>query len=802
MRRFFANLLSLFLSVLCVCPLAVPGTPSEGEGSSPLALYEQLKQFQLGQEMVHVESLSLPRDRIELTFTGDFYFAAPVRGKAHGAVFLGNGRLRVEPWSVFEKENVQRLLKAEMVEATFTRAVLRFTDDTYQRLKAAGRTAGGSDRERAQKLAAELEECLLRETGLNLSARLAVAVLNGDEPGFFFAEFDGGNRGRFSALLDHQTRVLGSVFDVNGGEKGLLFQYRGGPIYGNDVWTAFYNCADFQRGRVDYSDVFDLIAIPEYQMEVDLRDPGNWLRVTAEMEVLPLRGGLQWIPMNLNEGLGEYEDARRKKGMRVVEAVLADGSAVGVVQEEWETGFSLVLPRALGERESVRVKLRLEGKDTLTSWRYHFHYPRSTTTWYPRYGYLGRSRFDLTFRHSKNYRVISVGERVQEGPAEGEEKEWVTRWVMKEPVALVTFSVGQFERHLENAEVGGEKVPVEFYSLPGSVLPVKEDFVLAELVNGVHYFGALYGDYPYGRLGAVFFPASFGQGFPTLLLLPVQGYARTREFAFLAHEGAHQWWGNIVGWRSYRDQWLSEGFADYSGVLYTAKREKAQAAMELVKAMRRSLEEPPRTDTGVGSGKLFEVGPLILGHRLSSRATGGAYNALIYNKGALVLRMLHFLFSNPADGNDAAFYAMMKDFVSRHRNGWATTESFFQVASEHFARSPLGQKYGLRDLEWFQRQWVFQTGWPSYRLDYWFEPRPGGGVVLKGTLHQEGVPQNWFMPLPLVLEFSGNRVARGTVHALGPSTPVEIPLPEEPKAVQLDPQLWVLSQKVSEKKVR
>ena len=39
---------------------------------------------------------------------------------------------------------------------------------------------------------------------------------------------------------------------------------------------------------------------------------------------------------------------------------------------------------------------------------------------------------------------------------------------------------------------------------------------------------------------------------------------------FISHEGAHQWWGNIVGWRSYRDQWMSEGFAEYSGILYTS----------------------------------------------------------------------------------------------------------------------------------------------------------------------------------------------------------------------------------------
>ncbi|MFQ5926633.1 MAG: M1 family metallopeptidase [Terriglobia bacterium] len=778
--------------------VALPATDAASE-PAPMELYERLKAFALGGEAVRVEKLVLKRDRIEMRFTGEFYPAEPIAGRVYGVVFLGKGQLRVEPWSLFEKENVRRFLKADVVEVTFTRAVLRFSDDTYERV-AAGAPAKPTARDRAQKLAAELEKRLVRETGLNLSARLALAVLNQDEPGVFFGQFDGGKPGRFCALLDHQARVPANIFEVNGGEKGLLFQYKG-PIEGNDIWTAFYNEEDFKRRRVAYSDVFDLVEIPDYRMEVDLRDPGDWLRIEGELDLVALHDGVRLIPMSLNEGLDEYDDERLKKGLRVVSAALADGTEVGVIQEDWETGFSLALPRALAKGERASVKLRLEGKDSLWTWQSHFHYPRSTTTWYPRHGYLARSRFDITFRHKKNRRVVSVGERVREGPAEDNEKEWLTQWVMKESVALVTFAVGPLERHTENAEVAGEKVPIEFYSVSGAIQQIKEDFVLAELINGVHYFSDLYGDYSYGRLGAVYFPTRFGQGFPSLLLLPVEGYARTREFAFIAHEGAHQWWGNIVGWRSYRDQWLSEGFAEYSGVLYTAwRKKKPKEEVKLVKEMRRSLMNPPRTDTGIASGKLYEVGPLVLGHRLSTRRSRGAYTTLIYNKGCLVLRMLHFLLSNPATGEDKGFFDMMKEFVAQHRNGWATTESFLEVASRYFAASPIGRKYGLKDLNWFLRQWVYQTGLPSYRLEYRVEPRAGGGVVLRGTLYQEGVPENWFMPLPLLVKFSGKREARGTIHALGRATPVELPLPEPPKKVLLDPELWVLSEKTSEKR--
>ena len=81
------------------------------------------------------------------------------------------------------------------------------------------------------------------------------------------------------------------------------------------------------------------------------------------------------------------------------------------------------------------------------------------------------------------------------------------------------------------------------------------------------------------------------------------------------------WWGDIVAWRSYRDQWLSEGFAEYSGILYTLIRENRGAEDALISELRTSLRDPPRTLTGPGKGRLIDAGPIILGHRLSTSKT-------------------------------------------------------------------------------------------------------------------------------------------------------------------------------------
>jgi aminopeptidase N len=348
-------------------------------------------------------------------------------------------------------------------------------------------------------------------------------------------------------------------------------------------------------------------------------------------------------------------------------------------------------------------------------------------------------------------------------------------------------------------ENGNPATPLEFNSMPGDILAIKEDFIVAELSNSVRYFQNLFGKYPYESYSAVFHPYRFGQGFATMLTIPNTDRANKYTYAFISHETAHQWWGNIVAWRSYRDQWLSEGFAEYSGVLYTGIRDSRKASSHLIDDMRRSLKDPPMTPTGPGKGKLVDVGPIILGRRLESRKTVGAYSALVYNKGGLVLRMLHFLLTDPVSGDGKAFFEMMKDFVNRYRDKVASTDDFRLVANEHFARSPVAKRYGLRDLNWFFRQWVYDTALPSYRLEYEIRPQSDGTSMVTGNVIQENVSEQFFMPLPLIISFAGDQIATGTVSAYGPKTPFSIKLPKTPQSAELDPQRWVLSERTATK---
>ncbi len=793
------------------------GTPGQGTGSAAEA-YKALQEFKLDGGSLTVTNLALKRDRAQMTFTGTFYFPQPVLGKVTGAVFTGRGTFRAEPPpSLFEKENLQRMLRADLVESSFETAVLRFTDDTPAVIGPPVEPRGTAPPE-AQKLAIEFGARMARETGANTSNRLLLSLLNGEQPGVFIAEFDKGSRGRFSFVLDLQCRIPAVNFNINGGEKGLVYTYNTGQTT-NDVWMAFFSEADYATGRVNYADAFDLVSAPQYTMSVDLREPRRLVKVTANAQMVARASQVRAIHFALTESLPEWDQLRKKKGMRITAARVA-GAPVDTFQTEWEGGFLVVLPAARKANENFTLEMDVEGDFVYDlSDTFDCHYPFINGQWYPRHGYLARSKFEITFRHAKKYKVAGPGTRTKEEPAPDNAGEVLTTYVMENPVALVTFAMGPYTVYKERRKLVQGELPTELFSLSGSrdipitietsdgpvfirvPLTIKEDFVLAEMGNAVDYMGALFGKYPYPVFRAAFHPFGFGQGFATMLAIPNADSARKGTFVFISHETAHQWWGNIVAWRSYRDQWLSEGFAEYSGLMYMRERTKSSGDLrEMLSVKRDTLKAPPRTETGIGSKRVTDIGPIILGQRLFTSRSMNAYTVLTYNKGALVLRMLHFLFTNPTTGDGEAFFVMMRDFVQRHKDGSATTEAFAQVATEHFVRTPVAQKYGMKDLNWFFRQWVWQTHLPAYRLEYTLENQPDGKVLVKGTLFQDGAPENWVMPLPLVFKFSGNQSARGTLLANGPQQPFSIPLPMKPEAVELDPDLWVLSEKTTTRK--
>jgi Peptidase family M1 domain len=128
---------------------------------------------------------------------------------------------------------------------------------------------------------------------------------------------------------------------------------------------------------------------------------------------------------------------------------------------------------------------------------------------------------------------------------------------------------------------------------------------------------------------------------------------------FLAHEVAHQWWGQAVGWKNYHEQWISEGFAQYFAALYAREERGDDVFVNLLRQMRKwSLEHS-------------EQGPVALGYRLGHiRGEGRVFRAIVYNKAAMVLHMLRRLVG------DDAFFGGVRRFYREYRFRKAGTDDF------------------------------------------------------------------------------------------------------------------------------
>jgi hypothetical protein len=194
---------------------------------------------------------------------------------------------------------------------------------------------------------------------------------------------------------------------------------------------------------------------------------------------------------------------------------------------------------------------------------------------------------------------------------------------------------------------------------------------------------------------------------------PAAFYPRRNDPAFfegvpdfiLAHEVAHQWWGQAVGWRNYNEQWLSEGFAQYFAALYAAHASGSDAAgretfRDILRQMRRWAAD------------MTDQGPISLGSRLGHlQSDSRVFRALVYNKVAVVLHMLRQLV-----GDEAFFDGLRRFYEASRYQAVGTAELLAAMEME-----------GGRPLARFFERWIYGTRLPRLTFSYEVE---AGEVVL------------------------------------------------------------------------
>jgi aminopeptidase N len=243
------------------------------------------------------------------------------------------------------------------------------------------------------------------------------------------------------------------------------------------------------------------------------------------------------------------------------------------------------------------------------------------------------------------------------------------------------------------------------------------------------------------------------------------------------HEIAHQWWGHIIGWHSYRDQWMSEGFAEFSASLYVWYiRKDIGKFIDFWEDQRQRIITPTRITK---DRKPYLAGPVTQGYRLNNAKTGGAYQFLVYPKGAYILHMVRMMMYQAGEG-DAKFKEMMKDFVQSHFNKDVSTEDFKQIVEKHMTPAMDVGRNGKMD--WFFNEYVYGTEMPSYRFDYQLN-----GDVLSGKITQSGVSDNFAMLIPLYADFGKGWTKLGSATLIGNTSldVKDLKLPAKPKKVAI-----------------
>jgi hypothetical protein len=163
---------------------------------------------------------------------------------------------------------------------------------------------------------------------------------------------------------------------------------------------------------------------------------------------------------------------------------------------------------------------------------------------------------------------------------------------------------------------------------------------------------------------------------------------------FIAHELAHQFWGDAVGGENYHEQWISEGFAQYFAVLYAERTRSKDTYEDILRQLRRTSISYDRN------------GPVWLGYRLGHlQGDSRIFRALVYNKGALVLHMLRRLIG------DDAFFRGLRRFYQESRFKKVGTDDV-QKAFEAESGQSLGR---------FFERWILESGIPQVTANYAIE---------------------------------------------------------------------------------
>ena len=785
--------------------ITVQGKAAQFANSDPV--YQQLRHIALGVSF-GVQDFKLQYDVATFYFKqGVITFLPPIQGKVTGAIFIGDGHFTLKPATPIDSRELIRRVHSEKVEEDFTEIVFRFTDGSNRALLAGVQGETGTPaaalpvlehwrermRQRRDVPLGFSEELLTGDAMDNVDADVLACLYNPSRPPFFSAYI----RGAKHKDLRFYFRARGGAIPAVGSpEEVALINYDPEGME-DGVWYLAHRIQEYENHTADSREERRFVAARGYKLETVVGN-NDHLTSVAVINFEPLIPGERVLKFHMmpNLRVTRVADAEGKNLFFIQENRKADGSFYAI----------LATPAEMGKLSSIIIEY--SGDKIIQKAGPGSYYVRARETWYPNLNSFGeRSLYDLTYKYPKQYKMISVGTLDREWV---EDKFAASHWITPKPVAVAGFNFGAYNR-VDLPD------PVDGYTIQGYALPDLPDNLrgypmLASMAPKAMTKYALEQTRAQLQVCTIFFGRSmfdhiaiteqpdfnFGQSWPNLVYLPISAYMDSTQrwmllgqinntlTAFIQevtpHEVAHQWWGHAVGWASYHDEWLSEGFAEFSAALFLQQatgNDWQKEYLEFWNRLRKRILE--KNQFGVAPN---DAGPLWLGLRLISPRTQDAYFKVTYPKGAYVLAMLRSMLYNNQD-HDKHFIEMMHDFVETHRDVPASTESFKAVAEKHMTR--LMDVEGNQRLDWFFNEWVYGTQVPHYEFEYQLTPAAGGKTRLHMSITQSQVDEHFTMLVPVFIDFGKGMVRLGQTAITGNSTSTrDVDLPMQPKKVALN----------------
>lgn len=369
-----------------------------------------------------------------------------------------------------------------------------------------------------------------------------------------------------------------------------------------------------------------------------------------------------------------------------------------------------------------------------------------------------KASIDFTVTAPPGDDVLANGELQSVKRLSPTERQW--HWSEPTPIPVYSMVIGVARFTIVNPEPGTD-TDVSYYLYPEDAAAGGKQF--GSTAAMMRFFTSRVGPYPYGKLAIAQSTTRFSgmenSGAIFLAEKSIGGDAWLE--GLVAHEMAHQWFGDSVTPERWQDLWLSEGFATYFGALFL---EHAYGREMFVQRVTRARKE--YFDT-------FRERPTpIFDPSISDPAKLLGPN--VYLKGAWTLHMLRRLIG------DEAFFAGIADYYAAYRDRNASTGDFEAVMSRH-----AGQP-----LDWFFKQWIYGRSYPilSARWSWSADDRK-----LRIRVSQN---QQWeALRFPLDLEIrtaAGGR--RESIDVAERVVEVTLSADEKPLSVTLDPDQWLLTE--------